>query len=495
MALALVLGTLPRSALASPWVSIAASAAPAAGGDDEVDPETKRLKQLYDEAHVAFLAGRYLDAAGKFDDGYKSSGLTAFLFNAAVAWERGGNLDQAVERYAEYLVKEPDSADAKETERRLQALRDAIAGQKEAQVGELRTKGVAVITTKPAGAEIRLDDPRGKVFATTPFQGTLPPGEHVVHVSAKGFKPDTKAVPDNTEKMLIVHFSLSEEYFLGHLEIKSPVDGADIRLRQLADVDGNPVPEQAEGDAPVGKTPFSNQVPPGTYQVQVTKEGYVDHQEQVEVKQGKVKTINVDLQPVAHVILKLVPKNPESKGAEVTLVSGGNKKPLCTLPCETTLPPGEHTILVKKKKMKQLKFDVKAKAADLVAVDVTLQPATRRYGAIVTGILMAGTAATGIVFGLRAKDAEEALQKDIDNYEQVDRDDPRAKTGKRDAIIADAMFGATALLGALTLFYLLRQTGKPSTGKKEQRDLAQRRFNVTPALGRTRAGVVGEVRF
>ena len=103
-------------------------------------------------------------------------------------------------------------------------------------------------------------------------------------------------------------------------------------------------------------------------------------------------------------------------------------------------------------------------------------------------------AATGIVFGLRAKATQDELQHDVDTYEQVDRDDPRAKIGKRDAIIADVMFGATALLGALTLFYCLRQTGKPSSGKKEQRDLA-RRVRVAPAFSHDRAGIAGEVRF
>jgi len=460
----------------------------------EVDPETEQLKRLYDEAHVAFLAGRYLDAAAKFDDGYGRSGLTAFLFNSAVAWERGGNLEQAVERYAEYLVKEPEAADREETEARLAALREAIASQTEAEVKELSTKGVAIITTKPPGAEIRLDDPRGKVFATTPFKGTLPPGEHVIHVLAKGYKHESKAVPDTVEKMLIVHFGLSEEYFLGHLEIKSPIDGADVILEQLTDADGNAVPKQEGSDAPVGRTPFSNQVPPGKYAVRLSKQGYVDFATEVEVKQGKIETLKVDLKPIDHVIFKLVPRNPEAKGAEVMLVSGANKTPLCTLPCETKLKPGSHTVLVKKKKMKQLKFDVEAKAADLVVVDVTLQPATKRYGAIVTGVLMAGTAATGIAFGVRAKNTQDELQHDIDTYEQVDKDDPRAKIGKRDAIIADAMFGATALLGALTLFYALRQTGKPSSGKKEQRDLA-RRVRVAPAFSYDRAGIAGEVRF
>jgi hypothetical protein len=489
---ALVLAGIPNVARAKenrPYATLA----PAEGAAD-VDQETKQLKELYERAQIAFVAGRHDEAARMFDEGYKRSELTAFLFNAAVAWERAGRLELAVDRYAEYVIKDSDSPDVQETEERIEALRNAIAGQKKAEVGELRTKGVAIITTKPPGAEVRLDDPRGEVFATTPFQGTLPAGEHVVHVSFAGYKPEHKAIPDSVEKMIIMHFSLSEEYFLGHIEIRSSIEGADVQLVHLTDAEGNAVPRQPDSETSVGKTPFSNQVTPGRYAIRVTKLGFVDYETELDVKQGKVATLNAKLDSVEHVIFRAVPKNPESKDAEVTLVSGGNQAPICTLPCDTTLPPGSHKILVKKDGMKSLRFDIEAAAADLVTVDVTLQPATRRVGAIVTGVLMAGTLATGIVFGVRAKRTRDELQSDVDKHVQVDEDDPRAKIGKRDAIIADAAFGATALLGALTLFYLLRQTGKPSVGRKEQRDLA-RRARIAPALGPGHLGVAGELRF
>ena len=47
-----------------------AIAAPPSGADAEKDPEVLELRELYEKAHVAFLAGRYLDAAAAFDAGY-----------------------------------------------------------------------------------------------------------------------------------------------------------------------------------------------------------------------------------------------------------------------------------------------------------------------------------------------------------------------------------------------------------------------------------------
>jgi hypothetical protein len=480
VALALSVGGLPGIAAAR----VATSAAPA----DDVDPQTKQLKALYDDAHVAFLAGRYREAAQKFDTGYKSSSLGAFLFNAAVAWENAGELSMAIDRYAEYLVRNPDAGDSVEVQGRLAALKDAVENQKDVEIGAARTKGVAIITSKPEGAEIRLDTPDAPVFATTPFRGTLPSGEHTLHIRARGFKPEAKDFPDNREKMIVAHFSLSEEYFLGHLEVRSPIAGAKIYLRQLKDSDGKEVSQDDQSDASVGATPFSNQVPPGLYKLRVAKEGFKDYEAEVEVAQGKVKTVSAELEPVEFILVNVKHKDPESKEAE--LYEEGEAKRLCFIPCETKLPPGKHKLVVKKKGMKPLRFSVSGDKAEAVDVTVDLEPATRRYPAIITGLLMAGTAGTGIAFGIMSARARNDIEADIKNNVQLDKSDPRAQTSKRDAIIADAMFGATALLGALTIYYLVRKTGKPSTGDKQQRALT-----VVPAASPTGAGLVGEVRF
>lgn len=473
-----------------------AAAGPAPEGQGEpaaqgFDDETQELKRLYDDAHVAFLAGRFQDAGRKFDNGYRRSGLTAFLFNSAVAWERAGQLETAVERYAEYLVKESDADDRPQIEERLRTLKSALAGKSSARtkMGNVKTKGVTVIESKPAGAAIRLDDPKGEVFAYTPFRGTLPPGEHVLHVSAKGYKAEAKALPDQEEKMLLAYFALSEEYFLGQLEVRSPVTGADVYLIQLEDADGKPVETADQGKSSVGKTPFSNQIAPGKWKVRVAKPGYGGQEQDVAVLQGKVKTISFDLRPVDHVIVELVP----TEGSEGAVVMAG-KQEICTLPCNTTLAPGSHELTVLKEGMKPLEIEFAARPAELVRVEVDLQPTPKRYPAIVTGVLMAGTLATGVTFGVFAKRARDDIERDLGDNVQLDPGDPRAKTGRRDAIIADVMFGATAVLGALTLYYVFRDSGPPSMGIKEQKPLTSRVL-VSPVIGPNGGGIVGKVRF
>ncbi len=454
----------------------------------EADPETIRLKQLYEDAHVAFLAGRYRDAANKFDSGYQSSKLSAFLFNAAVAWEKEGEQSMAVDRYAEYVVRNRNAPDVAAIQTRLEKLKDAVANQRDAALEDVKTKGVTIITTKPEGAELRLDDPDSEVFAITPFRGTLPGGKHTLHITAKGFKPEVQDFPDNQEKMLLAHFSLSEQYFLGHLEIRSPVGGAKVFLRQLKDRDGKPVEQDDQSDAPVGNTPFSNQIQPGVWSLRVSKDGYKGHEQEIEILQGKVKTVSVELQPVEFIEVNFKPKDPASRGAEVAIE--GDQGVLCLVPCSTELPPGSHQLVITKKGMKPLRFNISGNKAEAVELTVALQPATRRYPAIVTGVLMAGTAATGIGFGIMAARTKSGIQSDLDQTVQIDKTDPRVNEGKRHAIIADVMFGATALLGALTIYYLVRKTGKPSSGDKQQRSLT-----LAPAASPVGAGLVGGLQF
>lgn len=489
---------LPAVSQASPY-QVSTLLQPAAGADPaeaedfeetDLDPETLALKEMYDEAHIAFLAGRFLDAAAKFDEGYARSSVVAFLFNSAVAWERAGKLQQASERYAEYLVKDPTAADHTDIKDRLVAIKEAItANQTAANVSQIKTKAITVIETKPGKAEIRLDDPNGPIFAISPFRGTLPGGSHVVYVRAKGYKPEFKEVPNVEGEFRAFYFSLSEEYFLGHLELKSNIAGADVYLKQITDDKGAAVEHEGDPEVAVGTTPFSNQIPPGKWEVRVKKLGYKEYRTEVEVPQGKVMThdVHLDLLPFAFIDLKAA--TPESIGA-IAYEGEKAKKVLCTLPCQAQLDPGEHIIVIKKDKKKTLQFDVAVAKSDLVTVNVRMEPYTPRYPAIVTGVLMAGAGGASIYFGLQAKKIREDIENDLETFQQTEADDPRARQGRVNAIVADGLFAATAVLGALTIFYLLREKGEPSQGEKEHKNLA-----IAPAVGPTGAGLAGYMRF
>lgn len=461
-------------------------------GGAEKDPAVLELRELYDKAHVAFLAGRYLDAAAAFDAGYAQSQMVAFLYNGAVAWEQAGNLEQAIERYAAYLTKAPDAPDYAEVNARVEQLRTAIREQRTATVDRIaETKGVIILTSSPPGAEVRLDNPQGPVFALTPYQGTLPPGEHIIYVTAPGYKDSKRTFPDNSGKVLIGHFALSEEYFLGQLEVKSPVAGADVFLTQLTDAEGGEVPQSQEAAVSVGKTPFSNQLAPGTWRVRVAKDGYVPFEQVVEVEQGKIRTLEVRLAVESTGRVTFEPTAPASEGAQVFLAGSL----LCDIPCSHEFPPGHYEVTIQKAKLKDLFFEMDVQPADRITVDVTMEPKTKRRGAVIAGVLMAATAGTGAFFAVQAKKTEQSIRDDLDLNVQFDTDDPRRRKGLVQAAVADSLFGVTAVLGALTLYYALRKKGPASKGEIRTDSLADHQPILAPVLAPGSVGLAGSVRF
>ena len=133
--------------------------------------------------------------------------------------------------------------------------------------------------------------------------------------------------------------------------------------------------------------------------------------------------------------------------------------------------------------------------ADRITVDITLEPKTKRRGAAVAGALMAVAAGTGVYFGLQARKTEASLRSDVTNTVQFDTEDPRRRKGFVQSVVADSLYGATAVLGALTLYYALRKTGEASRGEKRTDSLADHRPVLAPTFGRGSVGVAGSVRF
>ncbi|MCA9686168.1 MAG: hypothetical protein KC457_28615, partial [Myxococcales bacterium] len=103
---------------------------------------------------------------------------------------------------------------------------------------------------------------------------------------------------------------------------------------------------------------------------------------------------------------------------------------------------------------------------------------------------------TAVIFTARAEATRRDLARDLQDYGQYDGDDRRIDAGRRDAVVAGAMYGTTAVIGALTLFYLLRQTGVASKAEKHRRSLAGGpRWQLAPAIGGGHYGLTGGLRF
>jgi hypothetical protein len=252
--------------------------------------------------------------------------------------------------------------------------------------------------------------------------------------------------------------------------------------------------EPLDREAPtieLGTPPIDVPLPAGRYRVDTQGPGYRAWSREIEIRPGQALELQVDPELISGARLELRPADTASEGATVSL----DGVELCELPCSAEIEPGAHQLEIRKRRRRGLSFPIDVVQADEVVVDVTLEPATSRAPAILTGAIALSSLTAAVVFSVRADQTRRSLASDLESYGQYDRQDRRIENGRRDAIISGAMVGVTAAVGALTLYYLLRQPGLASRADKRQRSLAKRRWQLAPSVGPTGGGVIGTVEF
>jgi tetratricopeptide (TPR) repeat protein len=112
----------------------AALAAPNAAG--------REARRHFDEAELAYRAGRYAEALAKYQAGYAAQPLPGFLVNIAQCQRRLGDLKTARATYREFVLVAPDSRLVPEVETLIKQLDTLIAdlasggsGETAAQLG------------------------------------------------------------------------------------------------------------------------------------------------------------------------------------------------------------------------------------------------------------------------------------------------------------------------------------------------------------------------
>lgn len=120
-------------------VALCAAAGPAPGAPATSGREARRR---FDEAEVAYKAGRYADALQKYQAGYAAMPLPGFLVNIAQCQRRLGDLKTARATYRAFVLVAPDSRLVPEVEALIRQLDAVIAdlaaggkGEAAAQVG------------------------------------------------------------------------------------------------------------------------------------------------------------------------------------------------------------------------------------------------------------------------------------------------------------------------------------------------------------------------
>jgi len=140
-----------------------------------------------------------------------------------------------------------------------------------------KTSGTLKIETNPAGANVSVD---GKSeTSTTPAEITLKKGQHTVNISKDGYKDYSTTADIEVGKTKSISTTLKKK-ILGTLKVVTSPEGENVYI------DG----------AYKGVTPFSITLETGAHNIKITKEGYYDYINTVQIHQSKTTNLSTTLQ-------------------------------------------------------------------------------------------------------------------------------------------------------------------------------------------------------
>lgn len=423
-----------------------AVAAPGTAAEAAPDADLQAAKAEFETAQTLFIRDQYDQAAAHFLDAFARKPFSAFLFNAAVSYEKAQKLEKAAEFFQKYLDREPGAPDAASVKTRIDALRTILAppampgvpGTTPAPVTPatalpaLETKGLVVIDSKPQGATIYLDNKTNGVFAKTPWQGSLESKPVKLLLEAKGFKPEERSISPRSDKLVDVYIALSEEHFLGWVEIVSNVPGADVFIDR-------------KDIGAIGKTPFTGHLKPGKHTVFLDRIGFKPVQQEIDILPGTATQHMIKLDRSDNGWINVAGRG--AYGASVSV----DGKPACAAPCRTEVPPGVHRVVVQKGGFEDYQSELRVDRGAETTVEVSWSPRPSKRTAYVTAAVAAAFLGGGLYAGYLSNQNHDGVQNDIKASSSgavtmVDSNDPRFSRGKWEAVGADVLFGVAALL-------------------------------------------------
>jgi hypothetical protein len=329
---------------------------------------------------------------------------------------------------------------------------------------DIETKGLVVIDSKPQGATIYLNDKRKGPFGKTPWQGSLESKPVRLILEQKGWKPEERAISPRSDKLIDVYIALSEEHYLGWVEIVSNVPGADVYI------------DRKEIGA-IGRTPFTGHLKPGKHAIFVERFGYDPVRKDIDVLPGTAMQHAFDMQPASKGWVAI-----NGRG-----LSGGrlviDEKFACATPCRTEVTPGKHEIVVEKDGMEDYESDMEISRGVETTVQVQMSPRPARTRAITTAVIAALLIGGGAYVGHLAQKNRDSINADIANNVPVDNEDSRFLRGKIEAIAADVLYGVGAIV-AVTAVFSFFSHGPDSTGVADHK-----KISLTPTMGPDSGGL------
>jgi len=466
----------PRLPLAQPSEAAPAttSATTATSGKEVTSVES--IRRFMEKGQGLFASGKYVNAAEVFEAGFELHPYSAFLFNAGVALEKAGRLEDAKARFLRYLEVDPTTPDHKEVVSRIARLEVSIAamkapgGQPSAVSSEseatMQTKSLVVLETDPPVAPLRLyrlvsgQDPYrlgepnpgwAEVQQNrSPANLSLDVGRYYALVEKFDTYNESGAEFEvQPGRVVQVKVSLSQGEFMAYLRIVSNVTGAQVFVDDLE-----------KKRAPWGMAPHGELVTAGEHVLLLTATGYQPKSQRVSLERGRQYDLKIELERLPFGTLRI-----DSNAPEVSVfVDGRSVGTWKTGPRPLDIPnlsAGSHKLEVRAPDRKPLEATIVIPRGQVLPVNahmVVLPPRGTAYTqAIISSVLLGG----GIYLGLESNRIYDDLKADR-RRGVLESDDSRVTYGQIYAISADAAFLGAGVLAGLSVYNFLHDPLPPS---------------------------------
>ena len=461
--------------LAALLVLVASSAsAQSSSGPDPLEVARNHMEQ----GQTFYLQGRFDEAAAEFELAYEAQHFSAFIFNAAVAYENAGHLAHGIQLFERYLELDPEATDEDEVRARIAHLRERVAARAAETAATASTvdshaatpegaaegsqasepeaaptptptelpqdfKSLVNVRTEPMGATVRIVTSAGVVVDTgsSPVAQTLDAGTYHITIDHPDFNRAETDIQVEPGHVYLVQINLSQGEFAGYLRVVSDPPGASVF-----------VDDHAAGTR--GATPFEGTARVGAHHIWVERAGYDTVEQDVDVQLGRDAEASVTLERASVGRIRVI---GNVRGAQIFV----DDVPSGEIPWEGELRSGMHNVRVTAPGMKDWQQGVEIARGQLTPVRVRLAPAPGRGGAWVTGAFTAVLLAGGITMTVLANEWANQLAVER-SHGTLASDDPRIQQGFAFSIAQYCGYGLAAILFGVTIYYAVQDDLPPS---------------------------------
>jgi hypothetical protein len=470
---------------------------PVSVGAQEADASLNEARDHMERGQSYYLQGRFGEAAAEFEAAFAARPFAAFLYNAGVSYQNGGELGRAVEHFRRYLAAaDTDPSDRPAVEARIATLEGEIAERAARAAAEAAAaaaaaaaaepppepapeaapsepeppdalpedfKSLVSISTVPEGASVTITlDGTTVASGPSPLSASLDQGHYRLRIEHPDYNPaDTELVLE-PGKVYLIQMNLSQGEFFGYLRVRSSTPGASVYV------------DDRDAGAR-GTTPFEGPVVLGPHHVWIERPGFEPVERDIVVGVGEDVVIDEDLARTAEGRIRVI---GNLRGATIRI----DGDPVGAVPWEGELLAGAHRLRVEATDMKPWEEEVTVERGLLTPVRTRLRPAMGRGGGWATLVIGALTLGGGITCSVLAHDYAAGIAE-ARAAGTLASNDWRIDWGFGLSIAQWGAYGLSALLLGLSVYYFVVDDLPPSDGTVlEPREYAGLSVGIAPLL-------------